>query len=194
MTLVPSSNHHDSCTPSNTTHDVLDNLPSASAIEKPMPEDSRVDQRSCLTRLVQGIALRWNCVTYVCLSYSSRSNSLMDRQSVRCVLGAVNRRLLKSRNPIPFKVAIALHLPLLVSTADASVAQRPSSNTAQTETPSPFTGWPYVVFFTFILSTAHFLARKHGSIPVWGCMMAVFSFAWWSIRDDNNTSLSLLIT
>ena len=91
-----------------------------------------------------------------------------------------------------------LFFTLFISTVNGTPPKRDVTditvNTALPQSPSFFNGWPHLFFAAVVLLMARFLAHRKGPIPVWGCMMAVWAFAWLGIREDTATSLWLMGT
>ena len=54
---------------------------------------------------------------------------------------------------------------------------------------SSLTGLPYLAFIAGVLSFAFYVAALKDPITVWGCMMSVWAFGWWAIKDDTSTTL-----
>ena len=55
----------------------------------------------------------------------------------------------------------------------------------------PLAHWPYLAFVTITLLVAQYLAHMKDPIFVWGCMMTIWAFGWWTIRADSGTSLQI---
>ena len=55
----------------------------------------------------------------------------------------------------------------------------------------PLAHWPYLAFVIITLLGAQHLAHMKDPIFVWGCMMTIWAFGWWTIRADSNTSLQI---
>ena len=90
-------------------------------------------------------------------------------------------------------------LALLIPTVSGNPLEKTNIDHQPDNSPLPqpssaFVGGPYLISAIGVLLTAHLLANRKGRIPVWGCMMAVWAFAWWGIRDDDSTTLWLSAT
>ena len=114
-------------------------------------------------------------------------SELMKSFRIRVVLS----RNFKKAN---ITLAAAICSSLLISRANGSPLETSPRSNGETTSQSlaVFAGLPYMMFATTVLLVAHFLAKKKGPIPVWGCLMAVWAFAWWGIRNDASTNLWLL--
>ena len=55
----------------------------------------------------------------------------------------------------------------------------------------PLAHWPYFAFVIITLLVAQYLAHKKDAIFVWGCMMTIWAFGWWTIRADSSTTLQI---
>ena len=55
----------------------------------------------------------------------------------------------------------------------------------------PLAHWPYFAFVIITLLVAQYLAHTKDPMFVWGCMMSVWAFGWWTIRADSSTSLQI---
>ena len=55
----------------------------------------------------------------------------------------------------------------------------------------PLAHWPCLAFVTITLLVAQYLAYMKDPIFVWGCMMTIWAFGWWTIRADTGTSLQI---
>ena len=55
----------------------------------------------------------------------------------------------------------------------------------------PLAHWPYLAFVIITLLVAQYLAHIKDPIFIWGCMMTVWAFGWWTIRADSSTSLQI---
>ena len=51
--------------------------------------------------------------------------------------------------------------------------------------------WPYLAFVIITLLVAQYLAQRKDAIFVWGCMMTIWAFGWWTIRADSSTTLQI---
>ena len=57
----------------------------------------------------------------------------------------------------------------------------------------PLAHWPELAFVIITLLMAQYLAHIKGPIFIWGCMMTVWAFGWWTIRADPGTTLSISV-
>ena len=57
----------------------------------------------------------------------------------------------------------------------------------------PLAYWPYLAFVIITLLVAQYLAHTKDPIFVWGCMMSVWAFGWWTIRADPSTTLPISV-
>lgn len=55
----------------------------------------------------------------------------------------------------------------------------------------PLAHWPYLAFVIIALLVAQYLAHMNDAIFVWGCMMTIWAFGWWTIRADSSTTLQI---
>ena len=55
----------------------------------------------------------------------------------------------------------------------------------------PLAHWPYFAFVIIALLVAQYLAHMKDAIFVWGCMMTIWAFGWWTIRADSSTTLQI---
>ena len=55
----------------------------------------------------------------------------------------------------------------------------------------PLAHWPYLAFVIITLLVAQHLAHTKDPMFVWGSMMSVWAFGWWTIRADSSTSLQI---
>ncbi len=55
----------------------------------------------------------------------------------------------------------------------------------------PLAYWPYFSFVIVTLLVAQYLAQRKDAIFVWGCMMTIWAFGWWTIRADSSTTLQI---
>ena len=55
----------------------------------------------------------------------------------------------------------------------------------------PLAHWPYLAFVIIMLLVAQYLAHIKDPIFIWGCMMTIWAFGWWTIRADSSTSLQI---
>ena len=56
---------------------------------------------------------------------------------------------------------------------------------------SPLAHWPSLAFVIIALLVAQYLAHMNDAIFVWGCMMTIWAFGWWTIRADSSTTLQI---
>ena len=94
--------------------------------------------------------------------------------------------------------SVALTLPictLFIVPTTARTIPRNASNEGSTESFSaaviPLAHWPYLAFVIITLLVAQYLAHTKDPMFVWGCMMSVWAFGWWTIRADSSTSLQI---
>ena len=57
----------------------------------------------------------------------------------------------------------------------------------------PVAHWPELAFVIITLLMAQYLAHIKDPIFIWGCMMTVWAFGWWTIRADPSTTLSISV-
>ena len=55
----------------------------------------------------------------------------------------------------------------------------------------PLAHWPCLVFVIIALLVAQYLAHMKDAIFVWGTMMTIWAFGWWTIRADSGTTLQI---
>ena len=94
--------------------------------------------------------------------------------------------------------SVALTLPIctlfIVPTTARSIprnAGNEESTGTLTAAVIPLAHWPYLAFVIITLLGAQHLAHMKDPIFVWGCMMTIWAFGWWTIRADSNTSLQI---
>ena len=96
--------------------------------------------------------------------------------------------------------SVALTLPictLFIIPTTARTIPRNASNEGSTESFSAalilLAHWPYLAFVIITLLVAQYLAHTKDPIFVWGCMMSVWAFGWWTIRADPSTTLPISV-
>ena len=57
----------------------------------------------------------------------------------------------------------------------------------------PLAHWPYLAFVVITLLMAQYLAHTKDPMFVWGCMMSIWAFGWWTIRADPSTTLPISV-
>ena len=89
---------------------------------------------------------------------------------------------------------VALTLPICTT---ARTIPRNASNEGSTASFSAamilLAHWPYLAFVIITLLVAQYLAHTKDPIFVWGCMMSVWAFGWWTIRADPSTTLPISV-
>ena len=85
----------------------------------------------------------------------------------------------------------------LVVPATARTIPRNTSNEESTGSLNlvviPLAQWSYLAFVIITLLITQYLAHIKDPIFVWGCMMTVWAFGWWTIRADPGTTLSISV-
>ena len=85
----------------------------------------------------------------------------------------------------------------LVVPATARTIPRNTSNEESTGSLNavviPLAQWSYLAFVIITLLMAQYLAHTKDPIFIWGCMMTVWAFGWWTIRADPGTTLSISV-
>ena len=96
--------------------------------------------------------------------------------------------------------SVALTLPictLFIVPTTARTIPRNASNEGSTGSFNaaliPLAYWPYLAFVIITLLVAQYLAHTRDPIFVWGCMMSVWAFGWWTIRADPSTTLPISV-
>ena len=57
----------------------------------------------------------------------------------------------------------------------------------------PLAHWPYLAFVIITLLVAQYLAHTKDPMFVWGCMMSIWAFGWWTVRADPSTTLPISV-
>ena len=87
---------------------------------------------------------------------------------------------------------ILLSFSLIVPTTARTIPKTTESAeiaSSITVAASSLTGLSYVAFLAAVLSVAFYMAALRDPISVWGCMMSIWAFGWWAIKDDAHTTL-----
>ena len=70
-------------------------------------------------------------------------------------------------------------------------ASKEGSTSSFTAAVVPLAYWPYLAFVIITLLVTRYLAHTKDPLFVWGSMMSVWAFGWWTIRADSSTSLQI---
>ena len=94
--------------------------------------------------------------------------------------------------------SVALTLPICTLFIVPTTARTIPRNARNEESTGNFSAavillahWPHLAFVIITLLVARHLAHTKDPMFVWGCMMSVWAFAWWTIRADSSTSLQI---
>ena len=103
-------------------------------------------------------------------------------------------------SPVPMacKIRSSLALALTACFVSPTTARSIPKNTSNEESIGSFNAaviplahWPYLAFVVITLLVAQYLAHMKDAIFVWGCMMTIWAFGWWTIRADSSTTLQI---
>ena len=93
--------------------------------------------------------------------------------------------------------SVALTLPICTLFIAPTTARTIPRNASNEEATGSFSAavillahWPHLAIVIITLLVARHLATKDPMF-VWGCMMSVWAFGWWTIRADSSTSLQI---
>ena len=93
--------------------------------------------------------------------------------------------------------SVALTLPIFTLFITPTTARTIPRNASNEEPTGSFSAavillahWPHLAVVIITLLVARHLATKDPMF-VWGCMMSVWAFGWWTIRADSSTSLQI---
>ncbi|KAK0515388.1 hypothetical protein JMJ35_002767 [Cladonia borealis] len=94
--------------------------------------------------------------------------------------------------------SLALTLITCSNFVEPTAARTISRNTGNEESTDriaavvlPLAHWPCLVFVIIALLAAQYLAHMKDAIFVWGTMMTIWAFGWWTIRADSGTTLQI---
>ena len=102
------------------------------------------------------------------------------------------REQLASGNGGLLSTRILLSFSLIVPTTARTISKTTESAEIVSSiavAASSLIGLPYVAFLAAVLSVAFYMAALRDPISVWGCMMSIWAFGWWAIKDDAHTTL-----
>ena len=94
--------------------------------------------------------------------------------------------------------SVALTIPICTLFIPPTTARTIPRNASNEESTGNFSAavillaqWPHLAFVIITLLGARHLAYTKDPMFVWGCMMSVWAFGWWTIRADSSTSLQI---
>lgn len=91
---------------------------------------------------------------------------------------------------VTFTICASLVVPATARTIPRNTSNEESTGSF-TAVVIPLAHWPYLAFVIITLLVAQYLAHIKDPIFIWGCMMTVWAFGWWTIRADSSTSLQI---